>query len=95
MIYFNVNIRHPKWWNRFANIKTWVGKTTWKNKYWEIQIIKNDNLLRVEFEYSIQQDHAGVNLELGLVGYEIHFTVYDNRHWNYEKNCWENNVISS
>jgi hypothetical protein len=95
MIYFNVNIRHPKWWNRFENIKTWVGKTTWKNKYWEIQIIKNDNLLRVEFEYSIQQDHAGVNLELGLVGYEIHFTVYDNRHWNYEKNCWENNVISS
>jgi hypothetical protein len=90
MIYFNVNIRHPKWWNRFENIKTWVGKTTWKNKYWEIQIIKNDNLLRVEFEYSIQQDHAGVNLELGLVGYEIHFTVYDNRHWNYEKNCWEN-----
>jgi len=89
MIYFNVNIRHPKWWNRFENIKTWVGKTTWKNKYWEIQIIKNDNLLRVEFEYSIQQDHAGVNLELGLVGYEIHFTVYDNRHWNYEKNCWE------
>lgn len=82
MIYFNINIRHPGWWRRFENIKTWHGSTPIPNKYWEVQVIKNDNLLRVELGWTVREDHAGVNLELGLLGYEIHFTIYDNRHWN-------------
>ena len=88
MIYFNINIRKPSWWNRFKSIKTWYGKTVFKHKYWEVQIIKNDNLFRIEFEFSTRQDHAGINLELGLIGYEIHATIYDNRHWNYEEGRW-------
>ena len=88
MIYFNINIRRPRWWNRFENIKCWAGDTPFKNKFWEVQIIKNDNLFRVEFEFTVRQDHAGVRLELGLFGYEAHFTVYDNRHWNTEENRW-------
>jgi len=88
MIYFNINIRNPRWWDRFENIKCWTGKTPFKNKYWEVQVIKNDNLLRLEFEITAQQDHAGANLELGLFGYEIHFTFYDNRHWNHEEGRW-------
>lgn len=84
MIYFNINIRHPGWWRRGRHIKSWHGSTPIPYKYWEVQAIKNDNLLRVEFEWTVRQDHAGVNLELGLLGYEIHFTVYDFRHWNSE-----------
>jgi hypothetical protein len=89
MIYFNINIRNPLWPERFQNIWNTAGSTPIKNKYWEVQVIKNDNLFRIEFGWTIQQDHAGVNLELGLLGYEIHFTLYDNRHWNYEKGQWE------
>jgi hypothetical protein len=88
VIYFNVNIRHPGWWNRFANVKYWIGKTPIKHKYWELQVIKNDNLIRLEFEVTTQQDHAGLTLELGLLGYEIHFTFRDNRHWNQEEGRW-------
>ncbi len=88
MIYFNFNIRNPGWCERFANIKCWMGETFVKHKYWEIQVIKNDNLLRVEFEWTVKQDHAGVNLELGLLGFEIHATIYDNRHWNTDENRW-------
>ena len=88
MIYFNVNIRNPKWWDRFKNIKCWMGDTFIKHKYWEVQAIKNDNLFRIEFQVTTQQDHAGVNLELGLFGYEVHFTFYDNRHWNHEEGRW-------
>lgn len=88
MIYFNLNIRNPKWWNRFKNIKCWVGETPIKHKYWEVEVIKNDNLFRLEFQITTQQDHAGCNLELGLFGYEIHFTFYDNRHWNAEEGRW-------
>lgn len=88
MIYFNVNVRNPKWWNRFKSIKFLTGKTPFKNKYWEVQVIQNDNLLRFEFGITTMQDHAGCNLELGLFGYEIHFTFYDSRHWDSENECW-------
>lgn len=91
MIYFNFNIRNPKWTERFTNVKCWHGSTFVKNKYWEVEIIKCDNILRIEFEFTIRQDHAGINLELGLLGYEIHFTLYDNRHWDYENNRWTKN----
>ncbi len=88
MIYFNVNIRNPYWAERFKNIWWKAGGTPLKNKFWEIQILKNDNLFRLEFGFTVRQDHAGLNLELGLLGYEIHFTFYDNRHWNHEENRW-------
>lgn len=89
MIYLNINIRNPHWWNRFANIKCWTGSTPISHKYWEVQIIKHDNLLRFELGWTMRQDHAGANLELGLLGWEIHFNLYDNRHWNHESNKWE------
>jgi len=89
MIYFNVNIRHPKWWDRFANIKNWCWETPFKHKFVEVEVLKLDNLLRFEFQVTTQQDHAGFNIELGLFGYEVHFTFYDNRHWNYEEGRWK------
>jgi hypothetical protein len=89
MIYFNVNIRNPYWWQRFENIKCWAGNTFIKHKCWEVEVIKNDNLFRIEFEFNVRQDHAGVNLELGLLGYEIHFTLYDSRHWDTETDSWK------
>ena len=89
MIYFNVNIRNPKWWDRFANIKTWYWQTPIKHKYIELELLKLDNLLRIELQFTTQQDHAGFNFELGLFGYEVHFTFYDNRHWNYEEGRWK------
>lgn len=88
MIYLNFNLRNPKWWNRFASIKCWMGETPIKHKYWEVQVMKCDNLVRFEFEVTTQQDHAGVGLELGLLGYEVHFTFYDNRHWNAQESRW-------
>ena len=91
MIYFNINISNPAWWDRFENIKVWMGKTPIKHKYWEVQVIKNNNLLRLELQVTTQQDHAGCNLELGLFGYELHFTVYDHRHWDHNTGDWVTN----
>ena len=87
MIYFNINIRNP-WWNRFQNLWNKSGSTPFKNKYWEAEFTKDDELFRIEFEWSIRQDHAGVKLELGLIGYKFRFTFYDSRHWNYEEGRW-------
>lgn len=88
MIYFNVNIRNPRWWNRFENIKCWTGATPVKHKYWEVQIARVCELFRIEFEWTVCQDHAGVNLELALLGYGIMLTIYDNRHWDTKADNW-------
>ena len=88
MIYFNINIRNPKWWDRFDNIKCWMGGTPFKNKFWELQITKGPELFRIEFEFTTQQDHAGLNIEVGLLGYCVHFNICDNRHWNYKEGRW-------
>ena len=89
MIYLNLNIRLPSWWRRYKMIKMWQWETPFAHKYCEVEIIRIDNLLRFEFEFNTKQDHAGASLELGLLGYQIRFTFYDERHWNSEKNCWE------
>lgn len=88
-LYWCFNIRHPGWWERFKNVKWWSGETPFEHKFWEIQVIKNDNLFRIELAFTTKQDHAGVNLELGLFGYEIHFAFYDSRHWDNETNSWQ------
>lgn len=88
MIYFNINIRNPYWWNRFDNIKWWTGKTLFEHKFWEVQIMKCPELFRIEFNWTVRQDHAGVQFELGLLGYTIAFSFCDNRHWDVDKNTW-------
>ncbi len=89
MIYFNINLRKPSWWDRFENIKSWHGPAVLKNKYWEVQVCKTPDLLRIEVEFTIKQDHAGLNVELGLLGYQISLTVYDCRHWDDETNTYK------
>ena len=86
MIYLNLNIRNP-WSNRFENVWNNAGSIT-KNKSWGIEILKTENLVRVEFQYTVMQDHAGIQLELGLLGWEFHIGAHDNRHWDYENKCW-------
>jgi hypothetical protein len=88
MIYFNVNIRNPRWWNRFDSLWTKHGKAPFENKFWEVQFMKNAELFRIEFEWTVCQDHAGVRLELGLIGYQLDLSFYDSRHWNINENCW-------
>lgn len=89
MIYFNINIRNPRWWNRWEGIKHWAGSTPFKNKFWEVQFMKNSELFRIEFNWTVQQDHAGVRLELGLFGYQLDMSFYDNRHWDTKTDSWK------
>ena len=58
------------------------------NKYAELEFYKDSSLLSVNFNWTIRQDHAGIDIEIGVLGYCVHFTVYDNRHWNYEEGRW-------
>lgn len=88
MIYLNISLTKPSWWNRFENLYWKSGGTPFKHKCWEVQVTKDRHVLRFEFEFTINQDHAGLNVELGLFGYAAIFTIYDMRRWNEENNCW-------
>lgn len=46
--------------------------------------MKDNDIIAVDFRVTTRQDHAGVDLWLGLVGYAVNFKFYDNRHWNHE-----------
>jgi hypothetical protein len=71
--------------DRFESIKCWFGSTPFKHKYWEIQVMKDNDIIAVDFRVTTRQDHAGVDLWLGLIGYAVNFKFYDNRHWNHEQ----------
>ena len=34
-------------------------------------------------------DHAGFLLDIEILGLYFIFTIYDNRHWDYEKDQWQ------
>lgn len=88
MIYFNINIRNPFWNDRWKSIKYWACKEPRNHKSWEIQVMKDDELFRIEFNWTARTDHAGITLELGLLGYKVNFSWHDTRHWYTEKGRW-------
>lgn len=88
MIYCNINLRNP-WSKRYwSMIKCWHFDIT-KNKSTSIEISRDTNVFRFEFEYTIRQDHAGLNVEFALFGYQISFGIHDNRHWDNDNGRWK------
>lgn len=62
--------------------------TPFKNKHIELEIVQDSTLISFVFNWTVRQSHAGLDLEVGVFGYNAHFNFYDCRHWNSEKNQW-------
>jgi hypothetical protein len=88
MISFNFNLRNP-WSTTFKNLWCRAYPTPFKNKFIELEFTKDFTLVSFMFNWTIRQSHAGLDLELGLLGYNVHFNFYDNRHWDVTDNCYE------
>jgi hypothetical protein len=88
MISLQFSLTNP-WSSRFNNLKHWSGYTPFRNKFWELELLQDASILTCELFITSRRDHAGVSIELGLLGYSVHFTFYDNRHWNYRSSMWE------
>ncbi len=58
------------------------------HKYIELEFYKDTSLVSFNFNWTIRQSHAGLDIELGLLGYCVHFNIYDNRHWNHTEGRW-------
>ena len=74
--------------DRWANIYNIGGYLT-ENKSWELQIMKTNAIVDVSINFTMHSDHAGLTVELGLLGFSGHLTIHDNRHWDYENKRWE------
>ena len=63
-----------------------------KNKTMEVQFTyweRHWNWWNIHCSCSRRQDHAGFKLEIELFGLYFHLWICDNRHWNIEKDDWE------
>ncbi len=87
MITLHFNLRNP-WSDRWKCVYNTAGISPFKNKFWELQVDKTNDIVGFEFRYTTRQDHAGVYISLALFGYDVIFNVYDNRHWNSEESRW-------
>ena len=74
--------------DRWSSIYSTGGYLT-ENKSWEMQIMKTHTIVQASIYFTIHSDHAGLTVKLGLLGFSGHFTIHDNRHWDYKNKCWE------
>lgn len=58
-------------------------------KAWELEhSYMSSMLVDIDASLTTRKDHAGLSITVGLLGYGIHFSIYDTRHWNYDLNQW-------
>jgi len=89
MITLNFGIAMPwrsaKVWDILWNKSGFISQ----NKAWEFNGYRTGHIINVDFHWTLQGDHAGARIMLGLLGYEVELEFYDTRHWNYDANTWE------
>lgn len=87
MIDVGVTISNP-FSDRWDSGHYWFGKIS-KNKAWEVQAMKSNTIVKCAVSLSFRRDHAGLRLEVGLLGYEVCVQVHDVRHWDHRTQSWE------
>jgi hypothetical protein len=87
MIYLSFGLSNP-WGRPFDNLWNRSGLIT-NHKAWEVELLQTREVIGFEFSYTRRQSHAGLTVELALLGYSASFMIYDTRHWNPETGAWE------
>jgi hypothetical protein len=82
LIDLRFQLSNPFNWDYFKSLGSIHGKLT-THKFWELEHnFYGNSLLDIDFHIAVREDHSGVSLTLGLLGYGVHFHVYDHRHWD-------------
>lgn len=91
MIYFKFIIKRK--YDDFIDFKNYYvySLELTKHKFFEFQIMYYyDSYFSLELEIIFSgRDHAGPRLTISFLGYILDFSIFDNRHWNKEKNEWK------
>ena len=88
MINFSFNISNP-WSRRWRHVWARAYNTPFKNKHVELELFAENTIVCFSFNWSLRRDHAGLTIELGLLGYSISLNIYDQRHWSVDDGNWE------
>lgn len=72
----------------FKNYWSQAWATPFKHKFVELELYATESLVGFNFLWTTRSDHAGLDLQLSLFGFCLHFNFYDNRHWDYQTNSW-------
>ena len=93
MIILTFAVANPwfKTWRDFKNIRHWTGKLPINHKYWEVEILRDGYVVQFNFTFNTRRDHAGIGFAIGILGYSINITTYDNRHWDHMTDTWSTN----
>lgn len=60
-----------------------------EHKRWEAEFARTDLLLSVFLTINTRCNHSGATFELSLFSYTVTASIFDRRHWDYEKGCYE------
>ncbi len=90
LLHTRLGLTNPWSKDRFKNLGCVSGKIS-KNLAWELEHTFYDGtILDFDFTISRREDHAGLEIVLGILTYGIHFKIYDTRHWDYGRGCYIN-----
>jgi len=90
IVNIRIELKNPfDTWDYFNNFGC-VSGVLFAHKAWELEHSYYSPLLfDFEVRWTRGQDHAGIEIGAGILGYGISFRIYDTRHWNHMENCWE------
>lgn len=86
MIYITFKLANP--WSKRWDSMFGHGASISEHKAIEIQLMKTADIVFFQVEFKTKTDHAGLYLEVGFLGFNAAFQVYDTRHWDYENDNW-------
>jgi hypothetical protein len=97
MISFAFKINNP-WPFKWGKDRTNLVMRDWKisrNKSFELQLAwwsRKDTIIGFGLDAPLRgYDHAGINLEIDLLGLCLILNLYDRRHWDHATERWESN----
>ncbi len=89
---FVVNNPWPFKWGRDRSLLAKDWRLT-KNKSFELQLAwwsRKDTIVSVGVDAPLRGiDHAGINIEIDLLGLCLILNLYDQRHWDHAAETWE------
>ena len=90
---FRIELKNPfDSWDYFNNLGC-VSVQLFKHTAWEIEHTDYSPMLfDADVRWTHCQDHAGIEIVIGILGYGISFRMYDTRHWDDENNTWSTYV---
>jgi hypothetical protein len=86
---FNLNFSITNPWSNRWEVLFFKNGTLGKHRAWEFNGYSTHSLIDIDVRISHRCDHAGLHTIIGLLGLALEFSIYDTRHWNYDKDNWE------